>query len=301
MSTQIEKLINDSKMTNRVMIDAKMALHILNNAQYERQRKLKRNNIQKYLTLMHNGQFNNYHALYIVKHVHSNKYFLLNGQHRLAAIIKYQQQSFGFLINYVEVSNMNEINKIYSSMDVNTGRNLEDSLISHGMVTNYHAYILKGITKATKIINYKFNYRRSSSGWNIGKKTDFDHVNFFGHEKQNIYNFVDFVLEHTKIGSIKKRILTGQLIALGSKSLQARQGTDFWLKVCHDNELKVDDPCKVFLDYIKMNKSGSSYLEMYRQHNAFARCWNAKLKYHKIKFVKIPKNDSIVEIKGVVL
>lgn len=280
--------IKQSAMVSMTTVDVEMALSFLEKYSYERQRPLNEHTVHIYRDAIKEGNFTKGSQMHIA-YTPDGKGYLINGQHRLWAIIEAQMPLQISLLES-QVDSIEEIDRLYYREDANQRRTLTDSIRATSMSANtgLSAHFLKKLAAAVKVI--ELNGFRDTAGSRgiisadkalklIGPWMDVAHI---------YRELVEAMRPCDRNRMTRAAIMAPALAILRDAGTQ---GYDFWMGVALDDGLKRGDPRKTLLDFIWKAESnkGKSRLTVAFTARAVANAWNAYVEDRELTTIVIPQ------------
>lgn len=220
---------------------------------------------------------------------------LINGQHTLRAIAAAKQPVW-LSLHFHRVENKAEIERLYSKYDIGRLRSIRDVMGEIGNELGLQVKERDTLAVAVKCINLGF---RALSG---------------GDDPSRIYEARDFELKkqlmrdwakearqffqaiHPAPGFNKGLFFRGPVLAVALLTIRHHQESaiEFWGGAAMDDGLRVGDPRKALINWLRNNSVGKAQT---MQHRAAISCWNA---WHKArKLMKVyPDTGASLEILG---
>ena len=209
------------------------------------------------------------------------QYFLVNGQHRLQALIESGTTQTAN-ITVLNVEHWDSIGKVYSSFDTDIRKRTTSQIVAAANVTpmlneKYRSATYKNnalramgfIIKEFEIVNPALYAVSISSPRMLDEMASW--------EKELIQYFD--ILSTTGSVSHKKYLMSPVIVALGIISLRNNRAVaeDFWKGVANRSDLNPDDPRKVLADWIDDNykkKDDAPVTVNKKKTYAIAEAWN---------------------------
>lgn len=262
------------------------ASRILALAPYDGQRPIHQDHVEKWAYMMTQRVFL---ANQGISFAYINGTFkLINGQHRLSAVIRSgMPQTFDVTI--YPCATDEEVRVLYARFDTEAlGRSTLD-MIAHDPVVSkdFPAQYLARLVEVMSIIDLGFK--------NIGPRK----VPATARLKENrLAKAQDWIKEATLYRSLSKgraatkvhAFYNGYPLAIAIVTLrhQPEQATDFWRRAIQNDGLHIGDPARAMLD--AWDRKSVKWTRYQRGHIA-ALAWNAAFQQERVQLIRPPKED----------
>lgn len=261
----VERQIEWSEMTpNR-------ALNILNNHIYERQRPVKKTQIRNLVNIMKSGHWVENHPITFCRI--GKQYKLVNGQHRLRAVVE-SGQTHHFSIVILKAGNEDELHQIYCSFDVNNSKRSNADLLKSADF--YEKFDInkgvgdKSISAAVLAeTNLKrLHYTQEGSVRDTAAKLAIAH------------KWVEQIRQYQNAVELADKQLKGKMlcdgvfsVALQTYKWQPELAHKFWIELAKDDGLSRNDPRKVLA--IALRNRSFSVKAKIQPERLTVTAWNA--------------------------
>jgi hypothetical protein len=262
------------------------ARFIRDTCQFERQRPVDPNNINRLAFEMEQGRFVPGTPIYFGV-LPDGKRLLLNGNHTLEAVAKCNITQTLTMIE-CSVSSVDEAAAIYAMMDIHKTRSWTNSLQAYGLTEKMQManYMLPAI----RLIEGSFD--RTTVNRNMSRSQIFSVMDDYIVQANLIANaFKGTLLSNQKV----LRRASFMAVALLTARDQPTAAEEFWGGMAKDNGLVKGDPRKMLLDFGRDNNSVS--VETYNHVKAAAQAWNAFFNKKELAFLR-PSQMSELKILG---
>jgi hypothetical protein len=291
-------LLNVKKLQDgHFLINRKIADKILSNFNYPHNRTIDSRNVQGYVNAMRKGFWERAIELSFCFldieavpeefrqpefAINGKQYFLVNGQHRLRAVVE-SDTIQEVVIILKEVTDWKHLGLIYSTYDTDMRlRTRNQSITAANCVPNLIAK--KGSkyfsNRAMSAINYILrNYeigKIATSKYKLGTSEILQEMNRW---EQPMIDYFDVVTANNSIKSHRKALFSPGVIAIGLVTFRCAPlyAIDFWSAVAERGNIASNDPRKVLADWLDDNITPPLGMsgEYARKHlSACAVAWN---------------------------
>jgi len=271
---------NGNSCVKRVVITPEMATFWIDRYKYSKQRKVSIYQVRKLCNSIAIGEYNEQTVICFA--LVDNKYYLIDGQHRLLAVIK-SNTAVASNVSVKSFDNMDDVSIAYATIDIGGPRGQNASM----------GY-LEGKTQLSK----------SEIGWTkaairkiyTGFKPRSDAVML------TPLIIADLVIEWEKyaldylrcinFGENKKKLVKSSLFALGMITFKYSNelSHEFWKQVSYNDGLKIGDPRRVTIRHINENyriSQSSNMLTPYVFTMIIERTWMHFVKGNEIRRVRV--------------
>lgn len=281
------------------------ALMYLTNCKYHRQRNINPDRVSTYAREMVAGHFVQGTDLYMG--VLQGKEYLLNGQHRLNAVIQSKMPTEFTIITKV-VSSERELDDIYSNLDQQGNRTIIDTIRAHGSLFEgkYDAQILRSIAAASSLV------LRGLVGAPIkGRKpTQLEQIRRIHYWQPTM----DIYLAAINKGNFAGRLRSSGYMAMGLLTCKYWQdeATSFWEKVSSGENLSSRHPAFVLRNFIINTRIGANSISadmrkdrnqgLVTTHHAIryaTACWAHYVNNREVGYVKVAGLEENFRIEGI--
>ena len=289
------KEMNMSEETeHHLLITPEMAERWLINFTYEHQRPINNSHVELLASDMEAGEFLNNTTIAIA--VYKGNQYIMNGRHRLSALIK-SLKTIPFRVVLYPVNSITEMAELYLKFDIHRKRTQYDSLRAFDIANTFQLpkeYVNR-TAGAVKIIMRNF----PTGGSYIIRTKDL---------LENMINYEEGIRMYYKAISgreerLKKPLMRSWIASVGILTCQyvPDKALIFWSRVATDDELVKNSPEKQlaeFLKYTRMaGKSVFAFIKGIDMAKMAAYCFNCFYD-NKNAFSKVPSNWEFV-IKGI--
>lgn len=286
----ISKVVNidktdDKKSMQKVVsktesVDRALADRYISTGKYELQRHLSEAHVAELMREMMNGTFQEGTAIDIAEL--GDRYFLINGQHTLAAIVKSDIPQ-NLVVKRYRVTSMTEVGQIYSRLDIQRTRSPFDRLHALGVpdALGINHQETTAVVAGLKLILARF---QNAPGAKV-TKSDIDRTIFKSADRwakaieeyrKPIAQYLEAInFTETKID--RRRFLRSGAVSIGLVTLrhQNERAWDFWAAAAADDGLRSRDPAHRLSTWLLTNPAGGGTRRGVFHARYIASCWNA--------------------------
>lgn len=259
------------------------ASDMLLNSKYQGQRNLSKLAVARYVEAMKNGKWNISETA-IVLGVRSNVQHLLNGQHRLCAVVD-SNIAQTFIVQRNEYATDLAMDRAYAAMDQGTKRTPRQGLIALGAHERLGVPIAsaEAAVAALRAIGGRFESDQYHTALSQRLKSAEPQDELLTLWHKEIYSYT-----HCIKGSdmrVQHRFLRKPVMAVGLLTMRYAplEATQFWTSTALNNGLLRGQPERVLYDYLTLNDSRSRTLPYHC--SVVAGCWNAFVQGREIQKV----------------
>lgn len=284
------------------------AARMLETMKYENQRPHRDRKVQEYATEMTNGTFRELTQIFIA--VYHGQYVILDGQHRLRAVVQANLPHL-FTIVEKEVDSEAELARIYSTTDIGARRTPSDIYGAYALAQEFgleksHVDRLGGAIKFM-----------ASGCLRTGEQVRYDAIiplmRTYAGQMQTYRTLIEQSNTSKAISSAARRSSTVAAALLTfrfSIPKAEREGKpsvmNFWTGVFTDDGLKIGDPRKAAYRHlaetrIQMGNASLGYTNTQPPYSVryLGNCLNAYIKGESLKYSKVFDQESPLNIYGV--
>lgn len=269
-------------------VTVEKAISMLERYSYERQRPLNEFTVKIYRDALKEGTFTKGSQMHIA-YTPDGVGYLINGQHRLWAIIESQVPLQVSLLES-QVDTIEEVNALYYREDANQRRTITDSIRATALSSNtgLSAAYLRKVASAVKLIEIT-NFRTFGASRSIVSPDRA--LKLLEPWIETAHTYKDLVDAMRPCD--RNRMTTSPIMSVAMAILRdcPEKGYEFWAGVALDDGLKRNDPRKTLLDFIWKADSnkGKSRLNATYIARAVANCWNAFYGNEQLPVVTVPQ------------
>lgn len=291
-----------------------MAEQWLRDYAYEHQRPLRERHVRNLAAEMEAKRFRQNTQIHLV--AFQSRLILIDGQHRIAAIVKSgQPQSFAVLITSAETSE--EVALLYGTTDIGLRRSASDYYSAMDLSTELDLQTYE-ITKMAAALNFMQSGCVSSLTGMGGTAWQYESVPAIRLYAPYMRQFRELRLGASK--GVNKSVMRAATISVALLSLRfsvpvaESRGDpsvdDFWRGVIHDDGISATDPRKLALRHITgvtmirtkalprssviLNVTTAAYSTRY-----LASCFNAYMDRREIKSPRVVDSEAALAMYGV--
>lgn len=266
-------------------ITPEMAVRMLQSCPYEMQRRVKPWKVKQYAHDMCKGNWNP--GTMIELATYKGDSFLINGQHRLHALIESNTEQV-FTLKEEVCGNMEEIAHRYYTIDIGAGRSFTEAVNATDLserlgITKPHILTLKS---AASLIYAGFPLDGNASGVKKSLSPD-DSLQMVKFWQEPARLFFDALLGGNT--TILRRMKNASVVGVGlvTCKYQSADATRFWSAVARNDGLTNGQPEKVLVDFLledyhRVHKIGNNVFS-----KKVARCWNAFFEQRSLRSAKV--------------
>ncbi len=262
---------NDS--VELAVVTPQVAHYWLNNNKYHVQRNVNRQRVARYESDMKHGEWGLAEAA-IVLGVRPSGEHLLNGQHRLAAILStgIPQRSIVLRLHFASEEDMD---KAYANMDRGYIRTMRQGIAAMGTAekVGVTAHTMKAAIGSLRLIGNGFARRGSSGRAQIvlSNPSIVDQIAYQWKEPIFAYQHATYGANHkARDWFFNAPVMSVALVTL---RYSPQCAMDFWRVASENNGLQRGEPAHVLYDILSTTRVREKGEEWYSR--AVATCWNA--------------------------
>jgi len=289
-------------LSQDVFIDSELASLMLEYNSFKRQRRVSKDNINLLKRAMIEGKFIPEcitFAVYIDE-MGDLVCKVINGQHRLLAIVDAEVVGYDFTVRYVPFDSYESAALAYSSLDKNKGRSFADHLVATGMIDNIAliSQIKSGLRNIAMHIKCEFKAGRSA--YRGGAKDDIEN----GEIASEYLDAIEAYSDLCRSGSVNSRKIFARhsvaavaIVTIKHFDDDEREATAFWSKAITGIGLRDGDPEKALFDKLYSIEGSDDTTNAIRARAA-AIAWNAFVDKKFIRNIVVKDPKAQIEIKG---
>lgn len=274
----------------RTVVTPAMATAILAGTRFNGQRKLQAHHVDKWSMMMieDRGEFLQYQGISFGR-LHGALY-LLNGQHRLNAVVK-SGCAIGFDFTIYECADEAELARYYARFDSeHLSRSLKDIVANDLLVSkDFPAAYLARVCESVSFIESRFKNvsARKMSGAARIKERRLEGAHSWEREARLYRSFAKGVPAHVLV-----RFFAGAPLAVAMVTLryQPEPAEDFWKRAIKNDGLRIGDPARALVE--AWNRKGVKWTRYQVGHLA-AVAWNAAFEDQNLQIIRLPKEGEI--------
>lgn len=279
----------------RALVTPLMANTILNATKFIGQRKLQAHHVDKWAMMMveDRGEFLQYQGISFGRL--NGSLYLLNGQHRLNAVVK-SGRATGFDFTIYDCANEADLAKYYARFDSeHLSRSLKDIVANDPLVgKDFPPAYLARVCEAVSFIESRFKNvsSRKMSGAARIKERRLEGAHTWEREARQYRGFakgVPVMAQH--------RFFSAAPLAVAMVTLryQPDQASDFWERAIKNDGLRIGDPARALIEAWKRN--GVNWTRYQTGHLA-AIAWNAAFEEKDLRIIRLSKDGGEMFISG---
>lgn len=287
-----------SPRSELIFVTPAMAEHWLSHCLYERQRRRAEHHVQRLKIEMEKGRF--IAGTQIHFGVINGKLFLVNGQHTLAALVRYGQP-LELSVIYTPVESEDELGKLYGRHDRHRSRTPHDAYLGMGLgqELDLPENEINAFGPALKFVLSGFRRISVSTAPELSTSTDLlaDEMRKWVIHAKNY-----FVLAREAPHGTKAIFRRSPVVAVGLVTFrdQKEQAEKFWTGVIQVDGLHTNDPRRVLNAFLLLNASRTIHPITYIKHIATA--WNRFMEGAEVVFLRASDLNKIgVTLKGTLI
>lgn len=286
------------RISNKTLcITPERAESYLTDFKYERQRPINKGSVERYAVQMKAGTFDPGTQINIA--AVGQKMFLVNGQHRLAAVVQ-SGVPIEFAVTTHYCDNDMEVALLYGKLDTQKPRTTVDLIHATGLDTRLDM----GRTE-TRIVGGAIKLLYCGLVDNHVKKASISQETVAG-MMQDWATYIDMWDENLTDTPLNMRMRRSAMLAVGYATLRwspDREWTkSFWRAVSVDDGLRVGNPRKTLSLWIRDNLSGGELgrkaSDSYVLHAASC-AWNAAVGGRELRQIHVPNEWAPITLAGV--
>lgn len=274
----------------RTLVTPQMAVTILAATKFIGQRKLQTHHVDKWAMMMieDRGEFLQYQGISFGRL--NGSLYLLNGQHRLNAVVK-SGRATGFDFTIYDCANEAELAKYYARFDSeHLSRSLKDIVANDPLVgKDFPPAYLARVCEAVSFIESRFKNvsSRKMTGPARIKERRLEGAHTWEREARLYRSFAQGV----PAVNLTRFFAGGPLaVALVTLRYQPDQANDFWERAIKNDGLKIGDPARALIEAWK--RVGVKWTRYQVGHLA-AIAWNAAFDDQELKLLRLPKEGEM--------
>lgn len=267
---------------------------------YKHQRPIRPDRLKRYVTAMKSGKWRAGSQIHLVKISNNGGQYLVNGRHRLQAIVDSGTRQKFTLLETSGVDSM-YVDEQYAIEDDNAIRNPSESIVPFHEAL--YAEIGKGrfkrLATALRYVDGGFRYATSVPALVLS-----DMMTEWTPFARNYYALID--ISPTMVWRVERGPV--QAIALTTVRHQEKKAATFWCSVASGDNLVTGDPAKTLREYLLANvirgdNTSKSEDAISRVEMAFAtaKAWNAHMTKRTLRLLKRPtdaERAKVIELEG---
>lgn len=199
-------------------------------------------------------------------------WMLLNGQHRLSAVVS-GEMTVDMVVIYTKCQSAEDVAKVYSRIDRGRQRSMVDAMKALGLIAQNSSMLqtdLKIFAQAAVVLRSGLSSKHITGHNYESKSAEARHAEM---EKwrQPAQEYFDAIRGAAEKGLFERQ----QVVAIGIVTFAdaPHMAQTFWREAAKDDGLRANDPRKKMLEVLRrtpVRKSEAGYLG-----NVVAACWNA--------------------------
>jgi hypothetical protein len=264
-----------------------LAQQIIDRAPYEGQRHIHEEHIEKWAFMMIEGTFLEHQGISFG--LMGGRLYLVNGQHRLRAVIS-TGKTIGFDITIYECESAEELDQLYSRFDTEALQRSTKDVISHDQLINkdFPAQYLARLCDAVQYIEVRFQ--------NVARRKMPTIIRIKERRVVEAHKWVRearIYREYSKgVPVIKTRPFFATLtlaIAVVTIKYAPDEAETFWKAAIRNDGLRVGEPARALLETWERKTKWTAYQ---RGHIA-ALAFNASYRNEEMHRIVLPRNEPI--------
>lgn len=282
-------------------IDRTTAVKMLEEHPYTRQRDINARQIEFYAEMMTAGEwkpFSDIEIAYAVNGDGTEHGYLINGQHRLYAVIE-SNSEVEFVVKHVVCDSQEEVGQRYGTVDVGRVRSPADYARSLALSEElgFKEYLINRLTSAVTAIHNEF---KRSGHYNISTPQKFILVREYRKEaRQYFTNTAGGVAVVTKQMNRSFPLAVALITLKESVAIYGEEKVKhFWSGIAFDNGLKTGDPRKLanyhFMQVALGMSAKGTRIEAPYTARFLANCFNAFVEDRELKQTRV--DDALAPI-----
>ena len=284
----------------RTAITPQLANQILNHCLYKGQRRLQQSHVDKWTTMIvdDRGEFLRDQGISFGRL--DGRLHLLNGQHRLHAVVK-SGRTVSFDITIYECKDEVDLARHYARFDSESvSRSLKDIVANDAMVApDFPASYVAKLCEAVMIIDSRFrntSARKLPPGSRIRERRLALAREWHRYAKQ--YKELSKGIAIGKVARFYAQV--PMAVALVTLRYQPKEAEIFWRRAMEDDGLKHGDPARALRDaWAKIGPNRTKHWTKYELGWLAAQAWNAEFQQKRIQRLTVPtKKDADIYIEG---
>lgn len=284
---------NEKHGSFNVLITPSLAETIIRKHNYANQRPLSKSHVGVLAEAMKNSDFREYTSIGFA--VRNGEPILVNGQHTLNAIAL-SGKSIWLSFHFDRVQDDAEVEALYSTFDIGRKRQARDTMGSIGEELGLHKKERDSLSSAVTFVNLGFRpISGKDSPARLYAARDFEFKkNLMREWGDEARLYFECITDAPKFN--KEPLFRAFVVAVGLLTIreQPDNAIEFWRGVALDDGLRIGDPRKALVNWLKTNPAGKS---PHLQHRAAIACWNAWFDGRQLTKV-YPRSSVSLEIHG---
>lgn len=278
------ELIRESDSQSALLtVDPSTAKDWLVQARFERQRPLRQTQVQKLVLLMDKGEFKRSE----IKFAYFNgRYYLINGQHRLTAVV-HRDKPITFTVTIVAVNSEEDLNQTYAAEDRGLSRSLMDTQNAFGLSEELGVppSTVRPFSAATAFISWDLqpgNIYRARAG-----TTDYRRVELLREWAKEIKEFQEIAPRGSGTKTRGTMWVFGPLaIELLTLRYQNTKAREFWTTIANQEGMVRGTPEYALFQYCQYRTGVKALGDQDVMTRAFTLAWNAYYRHQGITVVR---------------
>jgi hypothetical protein len=281
--------VSEGRQLQETLITPALAHEILGTAKYDDQRTLREGKVDQYAEAMRRGEF----ELDTIKIAcYDGKRYLINGQHRLHAIVKANLPIAQFLLEY-DAPSLEAVHKAYQRTDIGAARNIRDLIRTMDDLKALGLNASETALIGTAALHILSGFRGVSIGTTLSTYERSETMRLRGIEHWAEEGLAFY--EATRASAPLFR--NGAVLAVGLVTFRyaEAQASLFWKQVAENNCLVPKTGPWHLLRLLQAKQRGQGANTYSKK---VASCWNAFIAGVEFKGPMVKNPDASIEIRG---
>lgn len=285
-----KNIVPYTPVEGRQSINQQQAEYILSTMNYDRQRPVRQSHVSGIIDKMMTGSWLDGHNIHFAKC--NGEFFLVNGQHRLAAVMQCGRKSV-FAVTVMPAKSMEDVHRIYCTFDRDSRpRTNREVLNSAGFCELYGLEKNAASSLYAASILTEMNFIRETISTNASMRNTDYRLSVARKWAEEGKLFWDAIKPADK--SLHKKLETAGImsVAIATFRYQPRAAELFWRGVSEGANLAKSDPRFVFLRTLRQRNLNSGAQGQGERITAVA--WNAFFDGRVIKAIKTSSDSQLI-------
>lgn len=280
----------DIMQTGDMEISPALAVRLLTECQYERQRQQRSYRVAYLAREMEAGYFLPA-AQVIAFALLGPKLYLVNGQHTLSAIVK-TGLTLTMPVRIIPVHSFDEIGPLYWKFDSQGVRSWRDAVRAANVRSELTESQAAKVVSAMLLIQTGFRHPTQANFPTeaISKDARFQAAKSWWPAAGHYFELIEPASVFMKVRLSRQAVLAVALVTLRH---QPEKSVTFWSGIARDDGLRRDDPRKVFIRFLAENTAGGVGSPI-NQARAAAQAWNAHFAGETRSIIRLSPESPIV-------
>ena len=272
----------DSAQIRHVTFTPHVADSYLRLYSYPRQRGLRHHHVEYLAAAMRRGEFKP--GVIELRRL-GDQVLLIDGQHRLSAIVK-SGLTFDLVVLERDAASIEDVDADYARMDRGIARGMGDSLRAYGLSDTLGLTQSQMNRASAAIVPIVIGFTPvSTSPAMLARKTAELRQRAMLDWQEEIRAYMEIVGNSKRGGNRRLGISAVAAVAFVTLRYQQERAADFWQAVKDNDGLRRGDPAKTLIEFLVENIATSRSTHIYAR--AVAQCWNAAYENRELLIVRV--------------